>query len=54
MELIADGKTNREAAAALMLSEHTIKNRVTGLLRKLQVNNRTEAAIYATKLKNQG
>jgi DNA-binding NarL/FixJ family response regulator len=54
LELIADGKTNREAAAALMLSEHTIKNRVTGLLRKLQVNNRTEAAIYATKLKNRG
>lgn len=52
LELIADGKTNREAAAALMLSEHTIKNRVTGLLRKLQVSNRTEAAIYATKLKN--
>ena len=54
MDLIADGKTNKEAAAALMLSEHTIKNRVTGLLRKLEVNNRTEAAIYATKLKNQG
>jgi two-component system response regulator DevR len=52
LELIADGRTNREAAAALMLSEHTIKNRVTGLLRKLQVSNRTEAAIYATKLKN--
>ena len=52
LELIADGKTNREAAAALMLSEHTIKNRVTGLLRKLQVSNRTEAAIYATKVKN--
>src|ERR1700733_1023792 len=52
LELIADGKTNREAAAALMLSEHTIKNRGAGLLRKLQVSNRTEAAIYATKLKN--
>jgi two-component system, NarL family, response regulator DevR len=53
LDLIADGKTNKEAAAVLILSEHTIKNRVTGLLRKLQVNNRTEAAIYATKLKNQ-
>ena len=54
LDLIADGKTNKEAAAALMLSEHTIKNRVTGLLRKLEVNNRTEAAIYATKHKNPG
>ena len=52
--LIAEGKTNSQAAAILMLSPHTVKNRVTGLLRKLQVNNRTEAAIYATKLKNQG
>jgi two-component system response regulator DevR len=54
LDLIADGKTNRQIAEAMFLSEHTVKNYVTGLLRKLKVSSRTEAAIYATKLKNQG
>jgi two-component system response regulator DevR len=53
-DLIADGKTNRQIAEAMFLSEHTVKNYVTGLLRKLKVASRTEAAIYATRLKNQG
>jgi two-component system response regulator DevR len=54
LDLIADGKTNRQIADAMFLSENTVKNYVTGLLRKLKVSSRTEAAIYATKLKNQG
>jgi two-component system, NarL family, response regulator DevR len=54
LDLIAQGATNLAIAEAMSLSPHTVKNRITGLLRKLQVNNRTEAAIYATKLKNQG
>ena len=33
----------------MFLAEHTVKNYVTGLLRKLKMSSRTEAAIYATK-----
>jgi DNA-binding NarL/FixJ family response regulator len=50
LHLIAQGKTNREISEALFLSEKTVKNYVTNLLAKLKMNNRTEAAIYATKL----
>jgi two-component system response regulator DevR len=34
----------------MFLSEKTVKNYMTGLLSKLNMNNRTEAAIFATKL----
>jgi DNA-binding NarL/FixJ family response regulator len=54
LDLIADGKTNKQIADAMFLSENTVKNYVTGLLRKLKVTSRTEAAIYATKVKGQG
>jgi len=54
LDLIAEGKTNKQISEAMFLSEHTVKNYVTGLLRKLTVTSRTEAAIYATKLKGQG
>jgi two-component system response regulator DevR len=49
--LIAEGMTNREISEAMFLSEKTVKNYVTGMLAKLKMNSRTEAAIYATKLK---
>ena len=52
LDLIAEGKTNKQVAEAMFLSENTVKNYVTGLLRKLQVTSRTEAAIYATKHRN--
>ena len=52
--LIAEGMTNRQIAAAMFLSEKTIKNYMTRLLAKLKMNSRTEAAIYATKLKTEG
>jgi DNA-binding NarL/FixJ family response regulator len=54
LDLIADGKTNKQIADAMFLSENTVKNYVTGLLRKLKMTSRTEAAIYATKVKGQG
>jgi len=54
LDLIAEGKTNKQIAEAMFLSENTVKNYVTGLLRKLQMTSRTEAAIYATKLKSEG
>jgi two-component system response regulator DevR len=51
LDLIAEGQTNRQIAAGMFLSEKTVKNYMTGLLAKLRMNSRTEAAIYATKLK---
>jgi DNA-binding NarL/FixJ family response regulator len=54
LDLIADGKTNKQIADAMFLSENTVKNYVTTLLRKLKMSSRTEAAIYATKVKGQG
>jgi DNA-binding NarL/FixJ family response regulator len=51
LALIAEGKTNRQIAEEIFISEKTVKNYTTTLLSKLRMNNRTEAAIYATKLK---
>jgi two-component system, NarL family, response regulator DevR len=50
LDLIAQGQTNRQIAESMFLAEHTVKNYITGLLRKLRMSSRTEAAIYATKL----
>jgi DNA-binding NarL/FixJ family response regulator len=54
LDLIAEGKTNRQIAESMFISEKTVKNYTTALLSKLKVHNRTEAAIYATKLKAGG
>lgn len=47
LSLIAGGKTNREIAADLFLSEGTVRNYVSSILSKLNVSNRAEAAAYA-------
>ncbi len=47
LSLIASGNTNREIAAALFLSEGTVRNYVSSVLGKLSVSNRAEAAAYA-------
>lgn len=44
---LAEGKTNREIASLLFLSESTVKVHVRHVLRKIGVRTRTEAAIYA-------
>lgn len=49
LALIAAGKTNREIAADLFLSEGTVRNYVSSILSKLNVSNRAEAAAYAIK-----
>ncbi len=49
LDLIAQGKTNKEIAAELFLSEKTVKHYVTNVLQKLQVRNRVEAALLASK-----
>ncbi len=45
--LIAEGKTNREIAQVLYLSEGTVRNYVSSVLAKLELANRAEAAAYA-------
>jgi DNA-binding NarL/FixJ family response regulator len=49
LDLIAEGMTNRQIAAAMYLSEKTVKNYVSNLLAKLGMSRRTEAAVYAVK-----
>ena len=49
LELIADGRTNRQIADVMYLSEKTVKNYVSSLLAKLGMSRRTEAAVYAVR-----
>lgn len=49
LSLVSKGKTNREIAEELFISEKTVKNHVTSILRKLDVSDRTEACVVAMK-----
>jgi DNA-binding NarL/FixJ family response regulator len=49
LALIARGESNRNIARRLFISEKTVKNHVTSIFRKLRVEDRTQAAIYAIK-----
>ncbi|MFF0295101.1 response regulator [Kitasatospora sp. NPDC004615] len=49
---LADGRSNREIARALHLSEKTVKTHVSNILMKLDVADRTQAALWAVR--NQG
>jgi two-component system, NarL family, response regulator DevR len=49
LELIAEGRTNRQIAETMILAEKTVKNYVSNLLTKLGMSRRTEAAVYAVK-----
>jgi len=48
--LIADGLTNRQIGERLDLAEKTVKNYVSGLLAKLGMERRTQAAVYGARL----
>ncbi|CAH1210124.1 Transcriptional regulatory protein LnrK [Paenibacillus plantiphilus] len=50
VQLIADGKSNKEIASALFLSEGTIKNYISAILDKLSLRDRTQLAIYYLKM----
>lgn len=49
LRLVAQGRTNREAAAALNLAENTVKNHVANILEKLHLRSRLEAVVYAMR-----
>jgi two-component system response regulator DevR len=52
LELISSGMTNREIGARLGLAEKTVKNYVSGLLAKLGMERRTQAAVYGAERKH--
>ena len=49
LRLLSEGLTNRQIAARLVVSEHTVHRHVTNILRKLQLPSRTAAAAHAAR-----
>lgn len=50
LRLLAQGRSNKEIAHALSLSEKTVKTHVSNILGKLNVPSRTQAALYAVRI----
>jgi two-component system response regulator DevR len=51
LSLIADGMTNKQIGESLFLAEKTVKNYVSGLLAKLGMQRRTQAAVYGAEVR---
>ncbi len=49
LEMMAKGNSNRSIGEKLFISEKTVKNHVSSILKKLEVKDRTQAVIYAIK-----
>jgi DNA-binding NarL/FixJ family response regulator len=49
LELIAQGKSNKEIGAALSMAENTVKNHLKNILEKLHLENRVQAATFALR-----
>jgi DNA-binding NarL/FixJ family response regulator len=49
LDNIAQGMTNKQVAYELSISEQTVKNHMSSILRKLAVNDRTQAVVYAMR-----
>lgn len=49
LQLVAEGKTNREIASDLYISENTVKIHLRNILEKLHLQNRIQAAVYAVR-----
>ncbi|WP_280368593.1 response regulator transcription factor [Nocardia wallacei] len=53
LDLLGEGLTNRQIAERMFLAEKTVKNYVSRLLAKLGMERRTQAAVYASTLRQQ-
>ncbi len=49
LDCVAQGFSNKEIAEALFITEQTVKNHMTSVLRKLEVSDRVQAVLYAVK-----
>ena len=49
LKLLAQGFSNQDIALRLDISEKTVRNRLSEIFTKLQLNNRTQAALYAIR-----
>jgi DNA-binding NarL/FixJ family response regulator len=49
LKLVANGKDNAQIAAELVISPKTVKNHISNILMKLQIQNRIQAAVYAVR-----
>jgi DNA-binding NarL/FixJ family response regulator len=54
LELVAQGRTNREIGEQLYIAEKTVKHYMTNVLQKLQVRSRVEAALLAQRRELEG
>ena len=53
LALLAEGKTNKEIAEAIFLSDKTVKNYVSSILSKLKLSRRSEAPAFVTRNERQ-
>lgn len=49
LKMIASGSSNKEIASVLNISERTVKNHVSNIFKKIEVSDRTQAAVFAIK-----
>lgn len=49
LKLVAEGKFNKEIASQLNISERTVKNHISNIFKKIDVSDRTQAAVFAIK-----
>ncbi len=50
LALLAQGRSNKEIAIRLSIAPDTVKKKITTIMRKLGVSNRTQAAVIASQL----
>jgi len=49
LQLLSEGQSNRKIAETLVISEKTVKNHVSNILQKMNVNDRTQAVVTAIR-----